>query len=42
MVNQVEKFVQRCYQDYDILIDSFIEMQSAITKKVDESKEILI
>ena len=41
MVNQVEKFVQRCYQDYDILIDPFIEMQSAITKKIDESKDNL-
>ena len=41
MVNQIEKFVQRCYQDYDILKDAFIEMQSAITKKIDESKDNL-
>ena len=39
MVNQIEKFIQRCYQDYDILKDEFIEMQSAITKKIDESKD---
>ena len=41
MVNQIEKFVQRCYQDYDILKAPFIEMQSAITKKIDESKDNL-
>ena len=41
MVNQIEKFVQRCYQDYDILKDPFIEMQSVIEKKIDESKKNL-
>ena len=38
MINQVERFIQRSYQDYDMLKDSFVEMQESINEKINESK----